>query len=234
MLTLNNEIRFIKLKLYQWFTTDAVVIGAAKIRNYPILKQEHALIANAIFHRQCEFSTGRWLAREGLRKLGFNDEPIRVGRLKNPLWPQSIIGTISHDHELCVVVVLQKKYCLEIGVGVDLFYLPERSYKMPELISMFMTSSDELIIVKGIQDQIYKNITTDINLNTATILFSIKESIIKAMSFKLHDFIDLRAINLIEATTIGTLSFQFEGQKIDASIFAMITGKYLLTAVKVF
>lgn len=237
MLILHNEIKYIKLQLHQWFSRNQVMIGAAKIENYPILKQERELIANAVFHRQCEFATGRWLARTGLRKFGFDDKPIYIGHLKNPLWPSSIVGTISHDYQLCVVVLMQKKCCLEIDIdiGIDLFYLPQRGHKMSELLSIFIARPDELIMAQDIEQHIRKNITANININAATILFSIKESIVKAISYQVNNFIDLRAIDLTETSITNNISnFRFEGQKIHASIFTMVTGDYLLTAVKVF
>lgn len=213
------DIEQIESRLKQWFPSQAF-IKAAKTQAYPILPEEQALVANAVSSRQHEFASGRWLARQGLQLFGLPDQPINIGRLRNPLWPASVIGTLSHDGELCAVVLMQKHQHSEAGIGIDLLSLSRKTGKMDELAPMFMADTDELGAMAAF------NVAVD----PALLLFSVKESVIKALSFQLDDFIDMRAIEICRA---DKLSVRLCGATVNADIFAAITANYLVTAAKV-
>lgn len=219
MFELSRDIEQIECSLKQWFPGQAF-IKAARIQHYPILPEERALVANAVSSRQHEFATGRWLSRQGLQSWGLPDGPIKMGELRNPLWPESVIGTISHDGELCAVVLMQKHQHSEAGIGIDLVSLPQRAGRMDELAPMFLANADELSAMAAF------NIAVD----PALLLFSVKESVVKAMSLQLGDFIDMRAIEIHRA---DKLRFRISGNSVSAEILAATTGNYLVTAVKV-
>lgn len=218
MMELNKDIEQIECSLRQWFPNQAFV-KAAKIQDYPILPEEQALVANAVSSRQREFATGRWLSRQGLQSFGLPDQPIKMGRLRNPLWPESVTGTISHDGELCAVVLMQKQQHCEASIGIDLVSLPQRVGRMDELALMFLANADELSAMAAF------NLAVD----PALLLFSVKESVVKAMSFQLDDFIDMRAIEIYHA---DKLRFRISGNSASADIVAATTGNYLITAIK--
>jgi 4'-phosphopantetheinyl transferase EntD len=154
-----------------------------------------------------------------LQSFGLPDQPIKMGRLRNPLWPESVTGTISHDGELCAVVLMQEPQRSEAGIGIDLVSLSQRVGRMDELAPMFMANADELSAMAAF------NLAVD----PALLLFSVKESVVKAMSFQLDDFIDMRAIEIHYA---DKLRFSISGNFVSADIVAAATGNYLLTAVK--
>lgn len=206
--------------LKSWFDGCAF-IKASKIGLYPVLDEEMALIANAVTSRQKEFSTGRWLARQGLQQFGFPSQPIKMGNLRNPLWPESVLGTISHDADCCAVVLVQKQDFNGLGIGIDLVALLQRTGKLDGLESMIMADTSELDAVDKL----------NLAVEPALLLFSIKESIIKALSFYLDDFIDMR---LIEVFYADKILFKISGCLVKGDIFAAITQNYLLTAVNVY
>ncbi|MDP1771716.1 MAG: 4'-phosphopantetheinyl transferase superfamily protein [Methylobacter sp.] len=219
MIELSRDIEQIEHSLKQWFLPGQAFVKAAKIQDYPILPEEQALVAKAVSSRQHEFATGRWLSRQGLQSFGLPDEPIKMGRLRNPLWPKSVSGTISHDGKLCAVVLMQKHQHSEAGIGIDLVSLPQRAGRMDELTPMFLANADELSAMAAF------NLAVD----PALLLFSIKESVVKAMSFKLDDFIDMRAIEIHHS---DKMRFSISGNAICADITAATTGNYLVTAVR--
>src|SRR5690606_27502272 len=122
----------------------AAYTAAGAIDDYDILPDERALIANAVRKRQREFSTGRWLSRRGLRQFGLPDRPILMGRLRNPLFPDGTLGTISHDGAICAVAVMQNSAWTGVGFGIDLIYLPERAGRMGDLAAMYIADAAEL------------------------------------------------------------------------------------------
>lgn len=218
-MTLQREIEQIEANLKQWF--PAAFIAAATIGPYPILPQEQVLVSNAVAHRRNEFSTGRWLARKGLRFFGLPDAPIQIGKLRNPLWPDSMIGTISHDGELCAVAINQKVALGYSGLGLDLVKLSSRVENMAELLPIFLTHESEL------QAMHHLNISVD----PALILFSIKESVIKALSSHLYEFVDMREIEIHYS---DKLRYKLSGRSVMGDIFSTRTDHYLLTAANAF
>ena len=214
-MNVNLEIQIIESWLRQWF--DNAFIQGAQIDLYPILLEEKVFINQAIQKRKNEFSTGRWLSRKGLHFFGFEDYPVRIGKLREPLWPESIIGSISHDGEICVVVLTQKNLNCVCGVGVDLVHLSSRVNNMSDLRSIFMHHNSELEALDLI----------NISIDPALLLFSIKESVIKALHYKLDSFIDMRDIEIYQS---GQLQYKLLGHSIRGNIFVTRTNNYLLTA----
>lgn len=215
----DEEIGRIERPLKAWFPEPAF-IKAAAIGDHPILPEERALVANAVERRQREFATGRFLARQGLRRFGLPDRPILAGRLREPLWPDSVIGTISHDGALCAVALMRKQEGSEAGIGIDLVSLMRRPLRMDELASMFVTHEDELGAVAAL----------NVPVDPALLLFSLKESAVKAISAPPDDFIDLRAI---EIRAIDGLAFSLRGVPVSSDLFAAATDRHLVTAVKI-
>ena len=202
-----------------WFPSETFV-KAARIDDYAILPEEQALVARAVDRRRREFATGRWLSREGLRTLGLPDRPIMMGQLRNPLWPESVIGTISHDGDLCAVALRCKSGGPVMGIGMDLVSLPQRAGRMDELAPMFVASDGEMDCVAALEAPV----------DPALLLFSLKESVIKAMSFRLVDFVDMRAIEIRRG---NSFEIRMAGAVIAADLFAAVTDGYLVTAANV-
>ncbi|HEY8036304.1 MAG TPA: 4'-phosphopantetheinyl transferase superfamily protein [Methylobacter sp.] len=220
MVGVDKDVAAIEDILRSWFSEEAF-IKASKIQLYPLLDAEKTLVADAVIGRQKEFSTGRWLARQGLQQFGLAIEPIRIGKLRNPLWPDSVLGSISHDAECCAVVLVQKQAHNGAGIGIDLVALSQRAGKLDGLESMVTANMLELDAVNKL----------NLAVEPALLLFSIKESIIKALSFYLDDFIDMR---LIEVSYANKILFKLSGRLITGDVFAAITQNYLLTAVNIY
>ncbi len=62
----------------------------------PPLAAEAALVAGAVPKRRREFAGGRDCARRALAALGLPPAPILAGERGEPLWPQGVVGTITH------------------------------------------------------------------------------------------------------------------------------------------
>ena len=218
----DHESGDIEERLRAWFPQPAHA-GAATIAAYPILPEEQALMATAVARRQAEFATGRWLSRQGLRALGIPDQPIGIGRLRNPLWPESVLGTISHDGDLCAVVLLPRLGQRAAGIGIDLIRLKQRAGRMAELATMFVADAGELEAVAAMERDV----------DPALLLFSIKESLIKAIAHRVDDFVDMRAIRVSRPGHIslpGGLAVSLSGEVINADLYAGTVGRFLVTA----
>jgi len=74
---------------------------------------------------------------------------------------------------------------------------------------------------------IAKYIPNYASIDPAVLLFSIKESVIKALRYKLDSFIDMRDIEIYKS---GRLQYKLLGNSIHGNIFVAKTNNYLLTA----
>jgi enterobactin synthetase component D len=218
MQDLAGESRQVVSRLTHWLPHETYVQAAA-IDDYPILPEELALVADAVERRRREFMTGRWLARAGLRHLGLPDRPILMGRLRNPLWPDGVLGTLSHDGELCAVAL--RRAGAVRGIGIDLMSLAQRAGRVADLAPMFVTSAGEMESIA----------TLNVPADPAMLLFSLKEAAIKALSFRLVDFIDMRAIEICRAGDL--FEIRMADGAIQAELSAAVTDRYLVTAATI-
>jgi 4'-phosphopantetheinyl transferase EntD len=86
-----------------------------------LFPEEQHVVERAVMSRVREFATGRVLARQLLRRLGFSDEPILPGRNRCPIWPAGATGSISHTGDRCVVAVALREDAAAIGIDVEPF-----------------------------------------------------------------------------------------------------------------
>ncbi len=84
-----------------------------------LLPQELLSVARAVRKRQCEFATGRVRARALLARLGFPDAAVPVGPDRSPVWPEGVVGSISHTSDLCVVAVARQSQTGSLGIDVE-------------------------------------------------------------------------------------------------------------------
>jgi 4'-phosphopantetheinyl transferase EntD len=203
--------------LGQWFPPPAFV-RAMPVGDHPILAEEAELVAGAVTGRAREFATGRWLARQGLRHFRRPDRPIGMGRLREPLWPDGILGTLSHDGDLCAAVVAEAHAQAPAGMGIDLMFMPRRNGHMEELAPMFVSTPGERTAAAALA----------VAAEPAMVLFSLKESAIKALRGRLDDFIDMRALEIRAAPLSGVI---LDGRMVAGQFRAAVAGDYLVTAM---
>lgn len=72
----------------------------------------------AVPHRLAEFAAGRTAARQALSALGLPKAAIPMGEDRAPLWPQGVVGSISHCAGACMAVVARQRDFA--GIGLDL------------------------------------------------------------------------------------------------------------------
>lgn len=76
--------------------------------------------------RRREFAAGRRAARAAMAELGLPLAAIPMAADRAPLWPEGVIGTISHDDENCLAVIGRRADWA--GLGLDL----EPALPLPE------------------------------------------------------------------------------------------------------
>lgn len=83
-----------------------------------LLPGEEARIARALPARVHEYVRGRRLAHEALARMG-RIGPVLSGRLGEPVWPDGVIGSITHCPGLCAAAVAERGRWAGLGIDAE-------------------------------------------------------------------------------------------------------------------
>jgi 4'-phosphopantetheinyl transferase EntD len=84
-----------------------------------LLPEEAESVANAVPKRIQEFAGGRLCARRALAKFGAADFPVRVARDRQPIWPEFLVGSITHTVGLCAAAVAERARVIALGLDSE-------------------------------------------------------------------------------------------------------------------
>ena len=81
--------------------------------------EEEAAISRAVPRRQREYRTVRHCAREALASLGLRPVPILSGEKREPLWPEGIVGSMTHCQGYRGAVVAAGNRVRSLGIDAE-------------------------------------------------------------------------------------------------------------------
>lgn len=154
---------------------EELLVLTAGIDDVPgeLTADEHPAIARAVQKRRREFVAGRALARRGLRSFGLEGVSIPVSERRFPVWPDGIVGSISHTRDLVGVALgRQRDYA---GIGLD---LEARNAVAQNLFHSILVDSEARGLSSGLREE------------EATVIFSCKEAVFKAVNPLVGEFLD--------------------------------------------
>jgi 4'-phosphopantetheinyl transferase EntD len=83
------------------------------------LAEEEPLIARSVAKRRNEFVTVRHCARLALRQLGLPPVPILKGDKGEPLWPDGVVGSLTHCTGYRGAVVARRPAVRSVGIDAE-------------------------------------------------------------------------------------------------------------------
>jgi 4'-phosphopantetheinyl transferase EntD len=84
-----------------------------------LLPAEAAHVARAVHERVQEFAAGRLCARRALAEFGIDDFAVRVAGDRQPIWPESIAGSITHTGGYGAAVVAERRSAAALGLDSE-------------------------------------------------------------------------------------------------------------------
>ncbi|MEX3072626.1 4'-phosphopantetheinyl transferase [Vibrio alginolyticus] len=165
------------------------------------LPLEEKYIQKAVNKRQQEFRAGRHAARVAFKKLIPNNVfadclPILVGASREPVFPATISGSISHTDSICLAACALKVDVASIGIDV------ENNHPLDKhLFSVVYTRNEQAWLT---ETETIPNI----------LIFSIKESLFKCLFpfVKVYfDFLDAEITLQPETDSSGQFQFELIG-----------------------
>jgi 4'-phosphopantetheinyl transferase EntD len=80
---------------------------------------ELQFIAHCAEKRIRDFAAGRACAHRALRELGIRDFSLLAGEHREPLWPDAIIGSITHTYGYGAAVVARQRDLKSVGLDCE-------------------------------------------------------------------------------------------------------------------
>lgn len=145
-----------------------------------LLPAEACAVERAVQRRQVEFATGRVCARAALESFGCAPEAIGVGGSREPLWPDGFVGSISHSHGLCVVMV-HRQEALET-IGTDL----SSTEPLDDSLREFVCTENELLALETARSPV----------DPHKLAFATKEALFKAAFPLVGRYIDFLEVSV--------------------------------------
>ncbi len=126
-------------------------------------------LKTAAIGRQNEFIAGRICAIKAGKQIGFEVEDLKIGDSREPLWPNGLVGSITHTKGFAIAAVALKTHIRSIGIDIEKIISEKR---IETIYKMVLTEDDKLMM---------KNVPSDMELLACSAIFSIKESLYKAI-----------------------------------------------------
>lgn len=152
-----------------------------------------AHLASATRKRKAEFRAGRYCAMRALEAMGARPTVPPIGRDRAPVWPDGIVGSISHSAGYAIAVAADRQSYL--GLGIDLEGIVPAN-DVPGLLPHVAS-----------QEEMERLSATFGPAAAFTLLFSGKEAIYKAIYPLVRRFVGFHEMSFIELGQ-GKLLFQ--------------------------
>lgn len=94
---------------------DQTVFDQTLFKTHKIQRPDN--LRTAVEKRQADFLAGRLITARAFEQLSLPATNISIGQNRNPIWPQGVVGSISHTKDMCGCLVSTHSNLL---VGIDI------------------------------------------------------------------------------------------------------------------
>ena len=175
------------LALHQHRFDNTTGVAPYFFMNFSFPKQ----LLNAVEYRKMEFFAGRFCAFQALMALrGIPFAPIGMSEDRSPIWPSGIVGAITHSEGIALAVVGEDKNYR--GIGIDI----ERKLSHAHACQL-----SRQVLSPGETWQKWGS-THEFSL-LITLIFSLKESLFKALHPEVKRFFGFNSAKVIDIDWSG-------------------------------
>ena len=115
--------------------------------------------------RLTDLATGRYCAIKALEQLGIQNATIPIGADRAPIWPEGIVGSISHCDKLVGAIIAKKTDHISLGLDIE-----EVGRVTPDLWDLVFTENEKVYLCSLTGRKLEEH---------STAIFSIKEAFYK-------------------------------------------------------
>ena len=186
---------------------------------------EEVAVQRAVASRRAEFTTGRVCARAALARLGVPVEAVPVGDRRAPVWPDGVVGAITHCAGFRAAAVARASEVRALGIDA------ESHAPLPDGVLGAVSDAGERAVLGALAP-------TDPAVCWDRLLFSAKESVYKAwfpLTGSWLGFDDAEVTPAVDGTFAARL--RVPGPEVDGVVVGGFDGRWtvvdslVLTAV---
>jgi 4'-phosphopantetheinyl transferase EntD len=198
----------------------AIAVAAEDDDPAPLFPDEIAAVRRAVPSRQREFAAGRTCARRALESLGVPAGAIPVGPHRAPVWPDGVVGSITHCKGFTGAVVALASCVRSVGFDAE----PAQALQ-PDLHRLICTPEEVAWLVSA------PNRRGD----WGKLIFSAKESVHKCL-YPLYgitlDFLDVTIMFAPDGNTFAAR--EADGRSTDGVDLHRVRGRLTVSDTHVF
>jgi enterobactin synthetase component D len=205
---------------------DLYDTGADLARAFPGLALPERL-QGAVRKRHIEYLAGRWCAREAMRVRHprHADAHVATGDEREPLWPEGVVGSITHTQGFVSAAIADARALRSIGLDSEETFTVDRARRLASHLAR--PGELEALARSGLDEGVI-----------AAAVFSVKESVFKCLHPFVREFFGFQAAEVVELSREGavrvrlteTLTREFrEGYVLDGRL--AVTAGHVHTAV---
>ncbi|NMO93103.1 4'-phosphopantetheinyl transferase superfamily protein [Actinomycetospora sp. TBRC 11914] len=180
----------------------------------PLHASEETAVARAVETRRAEFTTGRTCAREALSSLGAPAEAVPVGEQRAPVWPDGVVGSITHTRGFRGAAVAWRSAVRSVGIDAEVHDA------VPDGVLDVVSSPGERAVLDRLSAE-RPDVAWD------RLLFSAKESVYKAwfpLTGRWLGFEDAELEPAVDGTFVARLLV--EGPTVDGVVVSSFAGRW--------
>lgn len=147
-----------------------------------LLPPERAQVAHAVEKRQREYAAGRQLFRHLLADRAEAAAPLINDADRVPVWPDGIVGAITHCDTLCAVALARSADTVGLGIDVE----PARP----------LPADIHRLVLREAEYAALGELPTAWHALGATLTFCAKEALYKALYPTTREFLDFQQVEL--------------------------------------
>ena len=129
-----------------------------------LFPEEERALGRAVEKRRREFVTGRALARQALERLGAGAVAVPSGERGEPVWPDGVVGSITHCAAYRACAVARAGDVASVGIDAEVHE------RLPDGVYETVSSATERRLLAGQGTGLFMD----------RVLFSAKEAVYKA------------------------------------------------------
>jgi 4'-phosphopantetheinyl transferase EntD len=200
--------------------TVTVVQATEQMWSTPASARERVSIARAVPHRQREYQAGRAAARAALRQLGIAEFDLLPGESREPIWPEGVVGSLTHAAGYCAAAVARKSNVRALGIDVE-----AEAALQPDLVDRICSSAErhQLDHLDGRPGGVW-----------AKLIFSAKEAFYKAYFPEVRRFLEFHDVRVEIDAVRGTFEVDLCGSVPPLLGETRVTGRFVISDSLIF
>jgi 4'-phosphopantetheinyl transferase EntD len=190
----------------------------ALIHKEGLFPEECVFIDRAVEKRIAEFATGRYCARQALAQILGTFPSIPVGKMREPIWPAAIVGSITHDGGHCIAVAAERRSVTHIGID-----LTENQGLDSDLVRLIRTPGDCINVTSGAVEM-------DVN----RLIFSLKESVYKSLFPEVRKIFDFSDVNVLLDERLSISGVELANKEVFGELAIKLNFRYWVDSRYIF